>query len=258
MFKVLLITISGLLLIGCTGQMPESAMLVEAVRSVNAATIQQGVSPDQGQPVPTEAPTVEARAEETTREATSEEDAPDMNTSASDGLPGVPLFTFAGGEPRWYSVDDNVMGGISDSTVAIAEPDILAFVGSMSLENNGGFASARSEWQTVDLSNTDGILLRVFGDGNAYRLRIRTDTTERNISYNALFETTPGQWQTVYVPYDTMVPTYFGYVMDVGPIDRANIGSFGFMLSDEQPGEFELFVDWVRAVSEDELMALGG
>jgi hypothetical protein len=55
-----------------------------------------------------------------------------------------------------------------------------------------------------------------------------------------------------------MVPTYFGYVADVGPIDRASIGSFGFMLSDNQPGEFELFVDWVRAVSEQELQALGG
>ena len=181
-----------------------------------------------------------------------------MSAPTSPSLPGIPLFTFAGGEPRWYTVDDNVMGGISSSTVAVAEPDVLAFAGSMSLENNGGFASARSEWQTVDLSNTDGILLRVLGDGNAYRLRIRTDTTDRNISYNALFETTPNQWQIVYVPYAEMVPTYFGYVMDVGPLDQSNIGSFGLMLSDNQPGEFELYVDWMRAVSDEELTALGG
>ena len=174
----------------------------------------------------------------------------------SPALPGIELFNFVAGEPRWYTVDDNVMGGVSNSNVAIAEPDYLSFSGMMSLENNGGFASARSEWQPIDLSNSDGILLRVLGDGNSYRLRIRTAATERNISYNALFDTTPNNWQPVYIPFADMVPTYFGYVLDVGPIDKASIGSFGFMLSDKQPGEFELLVDWMRAVTEEELLAL--
>ena len=93
-------------------------------------------------------------------------------------------------------------------------------------------------------------------DGNSYRLRIRSATTERNISYNARFDTTPNEPQLVYIPFDEMVPTYFGYVMDVGPLDTANIGSFGFMLSDNQPGEFELAIDWMRAVSEEEVRAL--
>jgi monofunctional biosynthetic peptidoglycan transglycosylase len=120
----------------------------------------------------------------------------------------------------------------------------------MSLENNGGFASVRSEWQELDLSNHDGILLRVLGDGKSYRLRIRTATTDRRVSYNALFETIPNEWQLVYIPFKEMVPTSFGYAVDAGPLDSANIGSFGLMLSDKQPGEFELLVDWMRAVSE--------
>lgn len=243
MLKFLSITIAGLLLIGCAGQTPSASTLVEAVRMVNAAAVEQGASTAQAQPASTDPTAAMVVASET--------DAP-----ASPTLPGIPLFTFAAGEPRWYTVDDNVMGGISNSIVGIVEPDILGFAGTMSLENNGGFASVRSDWQTMDLTDSDGILLRVLGDGNNYRLRIRTTTTERNISYNALFATTPGQWQTVYVPYAKMVPTYFGYVMDVGPLDKANIGSFGFMLSDDQPGEFELYVDWIRAVSEEELRAL--
>ncbi len=249
MFKLFLITIASVLLIGCSAQAPDSAMLVDAMRSAGATAAQQASSP-----VPDQRQSTEASAEG----VENEEGSRNMSAPTSPSLPGIPLFTFAGGEPRWYTVDDNVMGGISSSTVAVAEPDVLVFAGSMSLENNGGFASARSEWQTVNLSNTDGILLRVLGDGNAYRLRIRTDTTDRNISYNALFETTPNQWQIVYVPYAEMVPTYFGYVMDVGPLDQSNIGSFGLMLSDNQPGEFELYVDWMRAISDEELTALGG
>jgi monofunctional biosynthetic peptidoglycan transglycosylase len=239
---MLLFTIAGLLLIGCSGQMPTSAGITEMARTIQTAAEQQAAE-DQGQAV-SESSIAETNA------------AAETNAINKPALPGIPLFTFEPGEPRWFTVDDNVMGGISNSIVGIAEPDILAFIGTMSLENNGGFASARSEWQTVDLSESDGILLRVLGDGNTYRLRIRTTTTDQNISYNARFATTPGQWQTIYLPYSEMVPTYFGYVMDVGPIDKANIGSFGFMLSDNQPGEFELYVDWVRAVSEEELVAL--
>ena len=243
MLKIILVSIFGSLLIGCSGQVPYTTLLTETARSGYTAAVEQAASPALDQPLLTESP-----AEANTESSTS---------AASSGLlPGIQLFDFVDGEPRWYTVDDNVMGGISSSTVATLKPDYLYFSGTMSLENNGGFASARSEWQPMDLSESDGILMSVLGDGNSYRLRIRSTTTERNVSYNALFDTAPNKPQLVYIPFDEMVPTYFGYVMDVGPLDRANIGSFGFMLSDNQPGEFELAIDWVRAVSEAELLAL--
>lgn len=167
-------------------------------------------------------------------------------------LPGNELFSFAAGEPGWYTVDDDVMGGVSSSTVAIAEAKRLTFAGDMSLENNGGFSSVRSDWNIIDLTGAEGVLLRVKGDGKVYRLRIRTESAGRSISYNALFKTTAEEWTTVFVPFAEMVPTYRGYIMDVGPLDPATIGSFGFMLSDKQPGEFELVVDWMRSISAAE------
>jgi monofunctional biosynthetic peptidoglycan transglycosylase len=148
------------------------------------------------------------------------------------------------------------MGGVSNSNVAIQEANFLLFSGTMSLENNGGFASVRSDWVLTDLSGTDGVLLRVLGDGKTYRLRIRTTETGRDISYNALFETKSESWILAYIPFVEMVPTYRGFVMDVEALDPASIGSFGFMISDEQPGEFELQVDWMRAISDDELRVL--
>jgi len=173
----------------------------------------------------------------------------------ASALPGRKIFSFVAGEPIWYTVDDVVMGGVSSSRVEIIEPNILFFLGSMSLENNGGFSSVRSDWNIIDLSGFDGVLLRVLGDGKVYRLRIRTEETGGDIAYNGAFETTPDQWIQVYLSFANMVPTYRGSVMDVGPLDITNIGSFGFMLSDKQPGDFELQVDWIRAVSEEELQA---
>jgi len=170
--------------------------------------------------------------------------------------PGIELFNFAGGELSWYTVDDNVMGGVSRSSVSLVEPGLLSFSGNMSLDNNGGFSSVRSDWAATNLTNFDGVLLRVLGDGKTYRLRIRAEETGSGISYNAIFKTTADNWELFYLPFADMVPTYRGFVMDVGQLDTTAIRSFGFMLTDKQPGEFELQVDWIRAVSEEDLQTI--
>jgi|SaaInl7_200m_RNA_FD_contig_31_457507_length_1012_multi_7_in_0_out_0_1 NADH dehydrogenase [ubiquinone] 1 alpha subcomplex assembly factor 1 len=181
---------------------------------------------------------------------------PTETPSPTTSIPGIDIFTFGDNEPRWYTVDDSVMGGISRSRVELIAAGILSFTGTMSLENNGGFSSMRSEWSPTNLNGYDGVVLRVSGDGQLYRLRIRTAETGSDIAYNAIFETSPNTWELIYIPFESMVPTYRGFVMDVDPLDPGSIGSFGFMLSDKQDGEFELFVDWIRAVSEQDIDTL--
>ena len=81
--------------------------------------------------------------------------------------PGIPLIDFSGRELAWYTVNDNVMGGVSNSLVVVnTELQRLSFTGDVSLENNGGFASTRSQWTNYNLGTFDGIALRVRGDGN--------------------------------------------------------------------------------------------
>jgi monofunctional biosynthetic peptidoglycan transglycosylase len=173
--------------------------------------------------------------------------------SDSENLPGTLLFDFSPGNEVWSSVDDNVMGGVSSSGGQILDSGALLFSGTMSLENNGGFSSLRSPWSPIDLSGEDGVLIRVLGDGNIYRLRIYTTATGRDIAYNSFFETEDGEWTTVYIPFSIMVPTYRGFQVSVGELDSAAISSFGFMLSDKQEGAFSLQVDWIRSVTEAEL-----
>jgi monofunctional biosynthetic peptidoglycan transglycosylase len=149
------------------------------------------------------------------------------------------------------------MGGVSSSRGQILDEGVLLFSGTMSLENNGGFASLRSNWAEVDLSGSDGLLIRVLGDGKIYRMRVRTTETGRNVSYNSFFETEKDQWSTVYIPFNTMVPTIMGFRTNNGELNPGTISSFGFMLSDKQPGEFALIVDWIRAVAEEEIFSEG-
>ena len=170
---------------------------------------------------------------------------------ADQRRPGRPLFTFSGEEPAWMTVNDTVMGGISNSSVQIdPQSRQLLFSGNVSLENNGGFASTRSEWVGYDLRGYDGILMRVLGDGSSYRLRIRTAKTGPEIAYSAIFATKAGVWQDVFIPFAEMVPTYRGFIVDAaGEIDPEFIRSFGLMVTDKQEGQFSLVVDWINAVA---------
>ena len=47
------------------------------------------------------------------------------------------------GVENWGIVNDDVMGGISKSTLSLSNENNLVFNGYLSLENNGGFASSR-------------------------------------------------------------------------------------------------------------------
>jgi monofunctional biosynthetic peptidoglycan transglycosylase len=171
----------------------------------------------------------------------------------ADESAGRVLFDFGGGEPRWFTVNDDVMGGVSRSTVAIDEArQQLTFAGELSLANNGGFASVRSQWTDYDLAEYAGVVLRVLGDGRTYQLRIQTEITGRDISYMAPFTTTAGAWQDVYIPFSEMVPTFRGFVVrEAGQLLPEYIRSFGLMLADKQEGGFVLEVDRISALRSD-------
>ena len=88
-------------------------------------------------------------------------------------------------EPKWTSQNDSVMGGVSKGG-AVVRDGALAFTGSLSLENNGGFAQVRIQNLDRDLSGKKGVKLRVMGDGRTYQLRLATDARHRGsrISYS--------------------------------------------------------------------------
>jgi hypothetical protein len=55
------------------------------------------------------------------------------------------------------------MGGVSNSEMVL-EDRFAVFRGTVSLENNGGFASFRMDVEWPDLRTEDGLCLRLFGD----------------------------------------------------------------------------------------------
>lgn len=154
-------------------------------------------------------------------------------------------------DPRietWRTVNDDVMGGISQSRLHATENGTALFTGFVSLENNGGFASARTSVGEVDLTDYDGLAVRVRGDGKSYRVRLRTDDRFDGIAYQASFETGDESWQVVEIPFANFKPTYRGRTARGAPLlNIANISQVGFMIADKQKGTFRLEIAWIRA-----------
>ena len=136
------------------------------------------------------------------------------------------------------------MGGISASQMSYAGEGIAQFAGDLSLENNGGFASVRYTDKIYDLSNFEGVELRVKGNDQTYQFRFQTDIAR--ISYTQPF-LAQSEWTTVRLPFEIFKATCFGrMVRDAPDMNTAFLRTLTFMLSDKQEGQFELLIDWIK------------
>ena len=77
-----------------------------------------------------------------------------------------PLFDFTGKDSakEWQTVNDGVMGGLSEGKFKITDQKTLEFSGNLSLKNNGGFASVRTKSKKLTLDSGDTIVARVLKD----------------------------------------------------------------------------------------------
>lgn len=171
----------------------------------------------------------------------------ELNKQNNQEITEISIIDFSNtSAASWQIVNDSVMGGISRSTLELHEDGFALFSGTVSLENSGGFASVRTQATApADLSDFDGLSVRVFGDGKTYCLRVKTVKNGRitRYSYEARFDTRPGEWQTHKLPYSEFKPVFRGNSVRGNPELNADaVIELGFMIQDGQEGPFRLGV----------------
>jgi monofunctional biosynthetic peptidoglycan transglycosylase len=168
----------------------------------------------------------------------------------SNSLNNMILDFTTSSDCSWDAVDDRIMGGRSQSQPKYIDGVGLRFSGDVSFENNGGFASIRSNTTQYDLSAYSGLTLRLRGDGKSYKLSLRTDHFFDGVSYQARFSTEKGSWQEITLPFADLTPTHHGIKLStVPPMDAANVTSFGLFISDRQEGPFQCEIAWIKGVA---------
>jgi uncharacterized protein YbjT (DUF2867 family) len=162
----------------------------------------------------------------------------------------------------WGAVDDVVMGGVSQSNIRLTEQNAI-FVGVVSTDNNGGFASVRTRnFDTpLDLSDYAGIELKVTGDGKRYKFITRCEGKWDGVGYCHSFDTVYNYPTTIRIPFQDLIPVFRAKtVSDAGQIDASQIYSMQLMLSKfEYDGELNpKFEAGSFALEIESIQAYGG
>jgi hypothetical protein len=135
-------------------------------------------------------------------------------------------------QATWGAVDDVVMGGVSESGMRL-KAGAAVFSGNVSIENSGGFASVRTRnfEPSLNLNNYQGIELYVKGDGQRYKIFVRTETKWDGVGYAYSFDTIANEWITIQVPFADLLPIFRAKTVSDAPLDTTQICSFQLMLS---------------------------
>ncbi|TVR16717.1 MAG: CIA30 family protein [Balneolaceae bacterium] len=151
---------------------------------------------------------------------------------------------------KWQIVNDGVMGGLSQSHFQIQANGHGVFLGDVSLENNGGFASVKNV-QSLNLYGYSGISITHKGDGKRYSFRFRTQGQSglNRWVYEHRFDTESGEHVITHLPFSQFKAVFRGRdVPDAPPPDLQNIKEFGFLISNSQAGNFRLEIAEILAV----------
>ncbi len=161
-------------------------------------------------------------------------------------------------QATWGAVDDVVMGGVSESGMRLRAGSAV-FSGNVSTDNSGGFASVRTRnfEPQLDLSKYRGIELKVKGDGQRYKLFVRTESKWDGIGYAHSFDTVGDEWLTIQVPFQDLIPIFRAKTVSDAPIDTTQVCSLQLMLSKFEydralnprfiPGLFSLEIESISA-----------
>ena len=170
---------------------------------------------------------------------------------AADKDPLLFDFSKLDAAEAWVNVNDGVMGGVSDGRFKMTDNKTMEFFGTLSLENNGGFASVRSRPTTVGIKSGDSIMARVRGDGREYRMNLYVPRGSGGYSFRQSFKTKKDEWIEVSFPVDTFVATWRGRVFADQKLDPSKVNSVGFHLGDKKAGPFKLEVDWIKVTKAE-------
>lgn len=147
---------------------------------------------------------------------------------------------------KWSITNDDVMGGVSTSSVSVGENNCLIFSGDVSLDNNGGFASLRSPIDDYNLSAYEGFLIKLKGDGKNYYLSFRQTKFFTGFNFTQRFQTEKEKWQTLKLPFKDFKLKYYGReVTDQKSADKSNIKQLSILISDKQEGPFKIEIEWI-------------
>ncbi|MEP2935329.1 MAG: CIA30 family protein [Gilvibacter sp.] len=149
----------------------------------------------------------------------------------------------------WYVINDGVMGGLSESQVGFNE-DSFIFKGEVSLQNNGGFSSIRSPFETYDLSDFSAVEIKYKATGYDFAFNLATSKVWYRPVYRAPILDSEGEWITKVFKLSDFNEVVVGKKTgDKLPQEMyKDVIRLGFITNEKRAGKFLLEVDYIKFV----------
>jgi NADH dehydrogenase [ubiquinone] 1 alpha subcomplex assembly factor 1 len=153
-----------------------------------------------------------------------------------------------GNVKTWFTITDNVMGGVSTSKLDMKETSIL-FTGSISFDNNGGFASFRSGFSKFDLTAYDAVRIRFKSENQKFALTLDNSRNWWEPNYKYEFQSEQSSdWKTVSFNladfHEEIIGRKSGNKINKGILK--NICQIGIITNDKKEGPFSLEIDYIE------------
>ena len=156
-------------------------------------------------------------------------------------------FGTAGNNQEWFALNDGVMGGMSNGQLRYTETSFI-FEGQVSLENNGGFASARSPFEAIDLSDYSTLIVKYRSTDMDFAISLNTSRLWYRPNYKAQLPNTEGQWKIItssladFKEYRVGKPT--GNSIDNDLLKK--VIRLGLISDEKRAGAFQIEVDFIK------------
>ncbi|CAH0487872.1 unnamed protein product [Peronospora farinosa] len=102
------------------------------------------------------------------------------------------------------------------------------------------------------LHGYEGIAMRIMTDGREYRMNMQMESWNPFNLYMGFIRTPPNEWVDINLPFRDFLLTAKGFVKidDETELDPSKLKSVGFAIADQKEGDFELRVQWIKAVAK--------
>lgn len=156
-------------------------------------------------------------------------------------------FGLSKGGLDWMIVNDDVMGGLSESTITFNKNSIL-FKGIISLRNNGGFASIRGPKDKFNLSQFTKVKIKFKSKGRDFAFRLATSEIYFKPNYKHNFSSASQEWEIAELKLSDFREYTLGKISgpNLSKQKMFNIIRFGVMLNDKKEGPFEIEIDYIN------------
>jgi NADH dehydrogenase [ubiquinone] 1 alpha subcomplex assembly factor 1 len=147
----------------------------------------------------------------------------------------------------WSVINDGVMGGMSQGTAKYNDNSVT-FLGTIRLENNGGFSSLKSPFSAKDLSPFKNVEIRYRSKGIPMAFTLENSRAWYNTYYRMGLPSTDGAWDVVTLRLKKFQGQRVGQTTGntMGADFASEVIRMGFINDAKGPGDFEFELDYIH------------